>query len=553
MWRKLSIALGLTVLLVLIGIIYLTKPIIHSFATDAFKSAGCKELSFTEIQFGLGKLHVDRLTCYFQQGDLEFQADTHNTSIDFPWQKLLLNKQAREIPISRLLIERANIEFPKERIILPELEIDLDLSKVREKQILLGIALRQSEATKPVWKDEKGGLQVFLEDATSFKVDIRLDESKELKDIHVFDTGLVRVGVQGAGLPVRVLLSIDRLSLVGDILGAAIKLNAFNSYAPMIPINITGNVDSLDLNVLAKGKLTEFTASNSMEYQKYLPENFELLSAEPSIDAQIQFEKGILQSGFLHVVLEKLSANYKETEIPNAKIDLRTNIWSRKNRLRFKPHLNIELESFDPGVKLEAIRLRAVTSAFAQSPTWIDLKEFSAKLFGGSLEAKPKKLDLSKKFQTLNIAFKDLSLAEIVKLDTKDRVKGNGTLDGEVPILITKEGFAIDNGNLKARSPGGSLQYRDETSAAVAQSNENLNIALKALENFEFNHLESGVTYEPDGKLVFALRLQGRNPNLYDGKPVHFNINVEQNVLQLLKSLQIAEELDKSIDRKFSK
>ena len=50
--------------------------------------------------------------------------------------------------------------------------------------------------------------------------------------------------------------------------------------------------------------------------------------------------------------------------------------------------------------------------------------------------------------------------------------------------------------------------------------------------------------------LTISLRLEGTSPELDTSRPVHLNINTEQNLLSLLKSLRYAEGISANIDRK---
>ncbi|UCB56267.1 MAG: YdbH domain-containing protein, partial [Thiotrichales bacterium] len=45
-------------------------------------------------------------------------------------------------------------------------------------------------------------------------------------------------------------------------------------------------------------------------------------------------------------------------------------------------------------------------------------------------------------------------------------------------------------------------------------------------------------------------KLKGTSPELETTRPVHLNINTEQNLLSLLKSLRFAEGISANIDRK---
>jgi hypothetical protein len=50
--------------------------------------------------------------------------------------------------------------------------------------------------------------------------------------------------------------------------------------------------------------------------------------------------------------------------------------------------------------------------------------------------------------------------------------------------------------------------------------------------------------------LTVNLKLQGTSPELETSRPVHLNINTEQNLLSLLKSLRYAEGISAKIDSK---
>jgi hypothetical protein len=50
--------------------------------------------------------------------------------------------------------------------------------------------------------------------------------------------------------------------------------------------------------------------------------------------------------------------------------------------------------------------------------------------------------------------------------------------------------------------------------------------------------------------LTINLQLKGTSPELDTRRPVHLNINTEQNLLSLLKSLRYAQGVSESIDQK---
>ena len=103
-------------------------------------------------------------------------------------------------------------------------------------------------------------------------------------------------------------------------------------------------------------------------------------------------------------------------------------------------------------------------------------------------------------------------------------------------------------GKLSAQPPYGVIQYSgDERVTALAKSNPNVELLLKALSDFHYDLLKAELDYAPDGQLLAKVRLQGNNPELEGGRPVHLNINLEENILTLLRSLQFADEISRKI------
>ena len=64
-----------------------------------------------------------------------------------------------------------------------------------------------------------------------------------------------------------------------------------------------------------------------------------------------------------------------------------------------------------------------------------------------------------------------------------------------------------------------------------------LSLVLQALSDFHYNALELGIQYEDD-TLKLTAKLEGKNPDWQQGRPVNFNLTVQENIPALLKSLR---------------
>ena len=80
-----------------------------------------------------------------------------------------------------------------------------------------------------------------------------------------------------------------------------------------------------------------------------------------------------------------------------------------------------------------------------------------------------------------------------------------------------------------------------------------LSLVLQALSNFHYNVLQFGIQYEEDGTLKLTARLEGKNPDWQQGRPVQFNLTVQENVPALLKSLRAVQGIEQSLQERLQR
>jgi Dicarboxylate transport len=140
-----------------------------------------------------------------------------------------------------------------------------------------------------------------------------------------------------------------------------------------------------------------------------------------------------------------------------------------------------------------------------------------------------------------------LKLDEIFALAQLDGLSGEGTMHGTLPITIAGSEAVIEHGELVSDGPGW-VRYRPgQPPAALEAGGENVNLLLQALENFRYKDLRLTIDGRTDGEMDVKLHIAGANPDLYDGYPIEFNLNLEgalANVLrQGLAGYQIPERI----------
>jgi len=94
----------------------------------------------------------------------------------------------------------------------------------------------------------------------------------------------------------------------------------------------------------------------------------------------------------------------------------------------------------------------------------------------------------------------------------------------------------MNAGSVQNDLPGGVIKYLP--GAGSTGSTSPLDIAIQALGNFHFDGLSAAVEYDSAGDLTLGVRIEGVNPDSDPLQPVILNLNLENNVPQMLRSLQ---------------
>lgn len=209
-------------------------------------------------------------------------------------------------------------------------------------------------------------------------------------------------------------------------------------------------------------------------------------------------------------------------------------------------------DTLNSGIELSNILARSQTRLPADfSSALIEIYEMHTNLLGGRVHTPLIRFDTTKDINAFGIELDNIQISELAKLEPNAEVEATGVLDGVLPIVLTAQGPSVPGGTLFARQPGGVIQYNNETSQALKASDQTVGLALQLLENFQYSQLESGVEYQPDGNLDLALQFQGKNPDFFGGQATHLNVNLNYNLLDLLESLRITNDLIQKVEDKY--
>jgi hypothetical protein len=207
-----------------------------------------------------------------------------------------------------------------------------------------------------------------------------------------------------------------------------------------------------------------------------------------------------------------------------------------------------------PGQRLSIARLESVLpiediEAIFQLPATeqpqLRLARLAFRLAGGSFEARDSLLVPGAARQALALEVTGLKLAPLFEALSVQGLTGSGTLDGRLPIALEGNDVAVEGGHLESRAPG-TLAYRsaslqsslppDADDLALLQSP--VDLAILALGNFHYDKLSLALDKAAAGETDLKLHVEGKNPELLDGYPFVFNINLKGNLDPLITALR---------------
>ncbi|WP_151703174.1 YdbH domain-containing protein [Nitrincola alkalilacustris] len=173
-------------------------------------------------------------------------------------------------------------------------------------------------------------------------------------------------------------------------------------------------------------------------------------------------------------------------------------------------------------------------------------------LLGGKINLPGIEINPLQLQSTFLIGIDGIRLTDVLELYAQQGLYGEGVITGQLPITISDGQISISSGFLQSVEPGGVIRYTpDAALGSMAAGNFGLRMAFEALTDMQFSLLHLTLDYEPSGDAHLVARIQGRNPDWQDGRPIDLTISIEENILDLLKALQLTGRITDRIDQHF--
>jgi len=321
---------------------------------------------------------------------------------------------------------------------------------------------------------------------------------------------------------------------------------------PQLPLKFAGNTTSNEWDI---------TLPRTTIYVKQLAKL--LAVAHIALPDSIKLTDGYIGLHGKVAIDEKVSA---KLDITGGEID----VSMRKNRaidagFSFKSTYSDTISANGP-VSIEAVSLASgidVTNIKADlqliNTDSYRLKKLYAELFGGQFRLN--RLQYSNnKLEDTTAELNHISLGRLLEFADFDGLKGSGSLDISLPMSTDQTGINIRNGLFRSSVPGYLAYTKDKVRPGPSTGREGAlghgvaesNIGLQALENFQYQDLSGEINYQSDGSYQITLHLEGNNPDLYEGHPVVFNLNINGSLPELFEALFITGDFEEAILKEIS-
>ena len=227
----------------------------------------------------------------------------------------------------------------------------------------------------------------------------------------------------------------------------------------------------------------------------------------------------------------------------SAKFTNQANIWESED-------IKIRLEYLNIGFVLKNIYSSMQLSPQKNKITPnITIKKLDGEIFKGQISLQEGSVLSLPTFESeTKLVIKGWQLEEILDHYSKRGISGAGRISGQLPLSLSPNKLIINEGKLHSIRPGGVISIKTGKDSVLNPKNDkNIATILRLLENFQYEELEIATNLNQKGDLVLNIVISGSNPEELKGQPIILNVNIEQNLLDLIKSMTITNQTIKRV------
>ncbi len=247
-------------------------------------------------------------------------------------------------------------------------------------------------------------------------------------------------------------------------------------------------------------------------------------------DARLTWSSGGL-GGDARIAVEDLSTKAEGLTLAGLSLDL---VLDSLFPLSSGPGQQLSARLIDPAIPLRdlkiAFQLKPAEGVTAGALPLLLVEHGGLTADGLVLALPPTRIDPTADKHALTVEIVDLDMQPFLNLFQVEGLSGTGRFAGSLPVEMTATGAVVKDAEITAQGPG-TLRYSAGTAAdALAQSGQELDLVLRALEDFRYDDLTLTFATKEDLEATVTVKMAGKNPAVLDGHPFAFNVNLETDL-----------------------
>jgi hypothetical protein len=305
------------------------------------------------------------------------------------------------------------------------------------------------------------------------------------------------------------------------------------------------------INLSTSGHEGEFSAeSNELDFSKnvFQPENISPrylsilkdTTGKFKIKGFYKFSKDSQNSG-LDLKLDNLSLSIGSTYIKD--------ISGQVNLDNLFPLHSFKEQTITVKNIINPILLDAGEIKFSFANNTMNIKHAKFNFGEGSFNIKDSVIDLANLPNTNIDAFvTDVKIVDLVPFNEIE-FAAEGNISGKLTLGIKEYNLILKNGYLSSPQKG-IIKYKPVS--AALKSNQSLSYILKAAENFHYDILKADIASKDGINITVSFDIFGYNPTFLNGKPFSIKVNVDGNLLDILRKSVKTYDLPQNIIEKMN-
>lgn len=133
----------------------------------------------------------------------------------------------------------------------------------------------------------------------------------------------------------------------------------------------------------------------------------------------------------------------------------------------------------------------------------------------------------------LALEFENVSLAELATLASGGKMQATGVISGTLPLTYYPDGkITLQEGSARAKESGTIIVSPDSLPGG---DRKELDVVRTALQNFHYTTLSLQVVSGADEASTIQLKVEGNNPEAFNGKAVKLNVNLTGDIIPMIQ------------------